>query len=175
MLCRFDGEPRRRLLAFLTEHDDYLYTVFTEALYNINHQLYATYDLAAWILIAFGILIGFIIVLNTAITNLQDNKRELCVLRTLGFQHTEISRSRFTQSLLQFITACVIGLISGTGLARVTLLRISTPTEEFAYACGVKEALIVSLIVFLYSLFSHRAAMRTMKKWNHAEVVKDKE
>ena len=175
VLCRFDGEPRRRLLAFLTEHDDYLYTVFTEALYNINHQLYATYDLAAWILIAFGVLIGFIIVLNTAITNLQDNKRELCVLRTLGFQHTEISRSRFTQSLLQFITACVIGLISGTFLARFTLLRISTPTEEFAYACGVKEALIVSLIVFLYILFSHLAAMRTMKKWNHAEVVKDKE
>ena len=175
VLCRFDAQPRHQLLSYLTECEGYLYSVFTESLFAYNKQLYATYDLAAWILILFAVLVGFIIVFNTAITNLQDNKRELCVLRTLGFQHREISTSRFSQSLLQFVIAGVIGLIPGIALAKFTLLKISTATEEFAYAAGVKEMLLVLAIVFLYITASHFSAMRTMKKWDHIVAVKDRE
>ena len=175
ILCRFDSQPRQKLLSYLTECDGYLYTVFTDALYEQNEQLYSTYDLAAWILILFAVLTGFIIVFNTAITNLQDNKRELCVLRTLGFQHRDISLSRFSHSLLQFAVSAVIGLISGFALARFALLKISTPTEEFAFASGIVEILIVLLIVFLYITVSHFSAMHTMKKWDHIEAVKDRE
>lgn len=175
VLCRFDGEPRQKLLETLSNNDSYLYTVFTDALYSYNQQLFATYDLAAWILIVFAVLTGFVIVFNTAMTNLQDNKRELCVLRTLGFQHGEVSRNRFSHSVLQFIAAYAVGMIPAILFAKFTLMSISTETEEFVFASGIVEALIAASIVFLYIVISHFAAMRSMKKWNPTEEIKDKE
>lgn len=175
ILCQFDGDPRRSLLALLAEDNSYLYTVFTDNMFTYNKQLFATYDLAAWILIIFAVLTGFIIVLNTALTNLQEDKRELCVLRTLGFQHSEISRNRFSHSVLQLIFAYVLGLIPAILFTKSTLLSISTETEEFVYASGFPEVVIASAIVFLYMVISHFAAMRSMKKWDPAEEIKDKE
>ena len=175
ILCQFDGDPRRSLLALLAEDNSYLYTVFTDNMFTYNKQLFATYDLAAWILIIFAVLTGFIIVLNTALTNLQEDKRELCVLRTLGFQHSEISRNRFSHSVLQLIFAYVLGLIPAILFTKSTLLSISTETEEFVYASGFPEVVIAAAIVFLYMVISHFAAMRSMKKWDPAEEIKDKE
>ena len=175
IICTFDGNPRKELLSHLTDTDGYLYCVFTEAFYNDNKELYATYDFAALILVAFAMVIGFIIVFNTSMTDLQDNKRELCVLRTLGFQFREISRSRFFRALLQFVVAFIVGLIPGTAVAKYTLLQLSTPDETFLFVSGIFELAVTALPVFLYILFSHFASMHSMKKWNAAEVVKEKE
>ena len=115
------------------------------------------------------------IIVDTQETDLQDNKRELCVLRTLGFQFREISRSRFFRALLQFVVAFIVGLIPGTAVAKYTLLQLSTPDETFLFVSGIFELAVTALPVFAYILFSHFASMHSMKKWNAAEVVKEKE
>ena len=71
-----------------------MYSIFTDTLYDSVTDIYKSYDIAAWLLVVFSMLMGFVIVMNTSLTNIQDVKKELCILRMLGFQHSQISKSR---------------------------------------------------------------------------------
>lgn len=175
IVCTFSGDCKQELLTLLFDTEGYQYSVFTASLYDYNTELFATYDLAAWIVILFAVTIGFVIVLNTMLTNLYENKKELAILRTLGFQHREISRSRFSQALLQFVLACLIGFPPGALLARAALTSISTPFTEYVYVGGVLEYLFTGGIILSYLIVSHFFSMRSMKKWDVTEVIKDKE
>jgi len=175
IVCTLSGDRKQDLLTLLFDTEGYQYSVFTASLYDYNTQLFATYDLAAWIVILFAVTIGFVIVLNTMLTNLYENKKELAILRTLGFQHREISRSRFSQALLQFVLACLIGFPPGALLARAALASISTPFTEYVFVGGVLEYLFTGGIILSYLIVSHIFSMRSMKKWDVTEVVKDKE
>lgn len=168
-------KDEQSLLEHLTADDNYLYSVFTRLSYEGNQRVFKTYDLAAWIIISFAIIIGLAIVLNTSRTNLLEKKKELCILRTLGFTGGEISRSWFSQSLIQFICACAVGLPSGIIIAKTGLNMIQTAGREYPFANSVKEYIFTVLLVFLYILISHILSMRSMKKWDMVETVKEKE
>lgn len=175
IVCTLTGSCKQELLTLLFDIDDYQYAAFTSSLYDYNTQLFATYDLAAWIVIAFAVTIGFVIVLNTMLTNLYESKKELAILRTLGFQRREISRSRLSQALLQFFLACLIGLPLGALLAKAALASISTPHTEYIYVGAAADYLFTAGIILAYLIVSHIFSMRTMKKWDITELVKDKE
>ncbi len=170
-----DEADEQKLLAYLTETDTYLYSVFTRLAYEGNAKVFKTYDLAAYIIIGFAIIIGLTIVYNTTQTNLLERKKELCVLRTLGFQRSEISASLFVQSLLQFLFSCLIGLPAGIMVAKTALKKISTEGREYVFANGPKEYVFTILLVFTYIVISHVLAMNSMKKWDLVENVKEKE
>ncbi len=175
VICNIDEADEQELLEYLSEQEGYLYTVFTRLAYEGSVRLLRAYDLCAWVIIMFAVIIGFVIVLNTARTNLLEKKKELCILRTLGFQHGEISRSWFSQSVLQFIVACILGFPAGRLVAQAALENVTIPTRDYIYANGVKEYILTAALVFLYMIASHLAAMRTVKKWDIVESVKEKE
>lgn len=175
VICNLSQSDEQKLLGFLTESDNYLYTVFTRLSYQGNEKIFRTYDLAAWIIIGFAIIIGLVIVINTAQTNLLEKKRELCVLRTLGFQHSEISRKWFVQSLLQFVFSCMAGLPSGMWIAQIGLQKLSTESREYVFANSWNEYIFTVVLVLAYMVVSHFIAMHSMKKWDLVESVKDKE
>lgn len=175
VICNISEEDEQRLISYLTKNENYLYSVFTRLALQGNEKTFKTYDLAAWIIIGFAIIIGLIIVINTAQTNLLEKKRELCVLRTVGFQHREVSRKWFVQSLLQFVFSCVIGLPSGIIIAKMALQKLGNDTREYVFANHFTEYLLTVLLVFGYVVVSHLIAMRSMKKWDLVESVKDKE
>ena len=174
LIC-FDREQEAQLMSWLRTKDGYLYTVFSNIYARNLSRLYETYDLYAWILIWFSIMIGFVIVLNITRTNLLEQQKEICILRTLGFTHRELSANLFIQSLVTFICACLIGLPPGTVIARHALNLISTDDRCFRYATGVKEVLLTASIILLYIVISHLIAMRAVRKWDLVEQVKDKE
>ena len=165
VICNISENDEQKLLGFLTEDDNYLYTVFTRLSYQgnekifRNEKIFKTYDLAAWIIIGFAIVIGLVIVINTAQTNLLEKKRELCVLRTLGFQHSEVSRKWFVQSFLQFVCSCIIGLPSGIYIAQIGLQKLSTEGREYVFANSFNEYIFTILLVLAYMVISHFIAM----------------
>jgi len=175
ILCQIDPADQQQLLEYLTQRDDYLYSEFTDVLLESMEDTYATYDLAAWIIIAFAIVIGLLVVINITQTNLLEQKRELCVLRTLGFSARELSRKLFSQSLIHFALACLVGIPAGHAVALLALAQISTPSREFAYANGLFEYALAMLIVFAYIAFSHVISMRSLRKWDINEGAREKE
>ena len=69
----------------------------------------------------------------------------------------------------------MIGIICGTFIAQYSFSLMSRPDEEFVFVSGISEILISILPVLLYLLIAHFLTMRSMKKWNVTEIVKDKE
>jgi putative ABC transport system permease protein len=175
IICKVSKENEQKLIEYMTENDDYIFTLFVSVLKEGDKRNFATYDAIAWILIGFAVILGLIIIVNTTNTNLLEQKKELCVLRTLGFQHSELSRQWFIQSLLQFICSVIIGLISGGFIARVSLENLSNEAREYVYANGTKEYVLTVALVFAFIVVSHIIAMRSLKKWDMVETVKEKE
>jgi putative ABC transport system permease protein len=175
VILDIDKENEQSLLEVVTEDENYLYCFFTRLTLEGNEKVFETFDLASWIVIWFAIIIGFAIVMNTARTNLLEKKKELCILRTLGFNNGEISRSWFSQSLIQFLGACAVGLPIGILVAKATLSIISSVDREYVYANSTYEYLFTVGLVFAYVLISHLVSMRSMKRWDMVETVKEKE
>ena len=165
----------RSVQALLADRDDYLYCIFTRLFRDGMEKLFAVYDLAAWIIIGFAVLIGLIIVVNTTQTNLLEQSKELCVLRTLGFSHRTVSRKLFLQSLLYFVFSCIIGTPFGVAIAKAALRQLETKGQEYPFASGIAECLLTAGLVFGYILLSHLISSRSMKKWSIVEIVKEKE
>lgn len=175
VVCRVDPADQQRLVQALSERDDYVLSVFTDVLRSSTERLHATYDFSAWILIAFSIAIGAPVVLNVTQANMLERKRELCVLRTLGFEHGRLARALLWQTLLFVGLACLVGLPAGKLVALRALQLISTSKRSFAYVNGFREYALTVVIVLGYALASHLLAMRGMRRWDINEGVKDKE
>lgn len=175
VICHIDEKDEQTLLSFVTEKEGYLYSVFTRVFYASNARTFATYDLAAWIIISFAIVIGLFIVVNTAQTNLLEQKKELCILRALGFQHVELSLHWFIQSLLHFLFSCALGMPGGMYVAKAALGQLATADREYMYANGPREYLLTAALVFAYVVISHLISMHSMKRWDLVENVKEKE
>ena len=175
VLLNVDEADEQKLLSHLTEREGYLFSVFTRVAYAGNEKTFKTYDLATAVIIGFAVLIGFTIVYNTAQTNLLEKKKELCVLRTLGFTHGEISASWFVQTLLQFLCSLVVGLPFGVYIAKTALYNLSNEVREFVFANTFKEYFFTAALVFVYVTVSHLLSMNSMKKWDMVETVKEKE
>ena len=175
IICRIDPADQQRLMRALSERDDYVLAVFTDVLRRSTERLHATYDLSAWILTIFAVIIGSLVVFNVMQANMLERKRELCVLRTLGFGHGELSRGLLWQTMLYVGLACAVGLPAGRLVALRALEIISTPDRTFAYASGPMEYAVTITIVLLLAVVSHMIAMRGMRAWDINEGVKDKE
>ena len=175
VLVRLPKEKEEELRHYLSEQDGYLYTIFTGSLKAGIENLYETYDLYAWILVGFSVVIGFLIVFNITETTLLEQKKELCVLRTLGFSVTEIGRNLFSQSVLRFLGSLMIGLPIGAKIAEYGLSLLKSMDRDFPYASGIKEYAVTAGIVLLYILISHYVSILRMNSWDIVESVKDKE
>ena len=168
-------EGEHSVQALLAGRDDYLHCVFTRLFRDGMEKYFAIYDLAAWIIIGFAVLIGLIIVVNTMQTNLLEQKKELCVLRTLGFSHRFVSAKLFLQSLLYFVFSCIIGTPLGAVFAVTALRQLATKEQEYPFASGIAECLLTAGLLFGCIVLSHLISSRSMKKWNIVEIVKEKE
>ncbi len=168
-------EGEHSVQALLAGRDDYLYCIFTRLLRDGMEKVFAFYDLSAWIIIGFAVLIGLIVVVNTTQTNLLEQKKELCVLRTLGFSHRFVSAKLFLQSLLYFGFSCIIGTPLGAVFAVTALRQLATKEQKYPFASGIAECLLTAGLLFGYILLSQLIASRSMKKWNIVEIVKEKE
>ena len=175
LILTVSPDHQQELMEFLLEQDGYLYCVFTDAFHRSMNHLFRTYDLFAWILVLFAIVIGLVIIVNITSTNLLEMKKELCILRTLGFTVQELSISLFSQSLLHFILSCILGIPAGELIARHGLDAIATTNRTYKFVSGPKEMIITVSIVFLYLVIGHFLSVHNIRSWDIVESVKDKE
>ena len=175
LILRIPPERENDMMQFLMEQDGVLYTSFTHSTYSAYETLLSGAKIVAVVLIAIAMAIGLVIVVNTSQTNLLEQKKELCVLRTLGFQHREISRYWFFQSILHFLVSCVFGFPAGIELAKSTLRQLETANRSYPFSNSPMDYALTALSVLGYIVLSHFLTMRALKKWDIVEVVKEKE
>lgn len=159
----------------VSNDDDYIYTVNYDNLKEYNKKEFDSYVIPAIIIIAFAMIIGFVIIININNYNLIDQKRNLSIFRSLGFQCGEISSNWFIQSILQWIISTGIGLPIGIIISKFILKIASSSRREYIYASGIKEILITVVLLFVYICISHFISMRKLKKIDIIEEVKGRD
>lgn len=136
---------------------------------------FSIYNIAVYIIIACALVIGFVIVYNTTLTSLYEQKRELSVLRTLGYKVKDISQMWLIQTSIQTIISLLLGLLFGSSLAKYALKAISTGSREYPFTSNPKQYLLTIIIVIVYVLFTHIISMHSITKWNLVENTKEKD
>lgn len=175
VICRVGEADEGRLMEFLIGREDYIYSVFTRKAYAAYYSIFITFDVPACLVAGFAVLIGLVIVVNTGNTNLLEQKRQLSVLRALGFQQSQISRNWYVQSLLYYLFSLTLGLPGGIAVAKASLVRMSMSSRTYPFVHEPWVYAVTAGLVLAYITFSHCMTMRGMKKWNIVENVKDKE
>ena len=172
---RLEGASGQQLTERLQEEEGYVMTVETSVLRAKMRFALAEFDVFAWMAITFAVLLGLFIILNTNQTNLQEQKRELSILRALGFQRREISLHWFLHSLLYFLCALAVGYPLGYWIVQTAFDKLKSETRHFIFVPEPVQFLVTAGILFLFLAAAHLWTMHGMKKWDVAENVRDKE
>ena len=170
-----DTSKRNELVNKVSSNDNYVYTVFNDEAKEYNKKAFDSYATPAIIIIIFTIIIGYIIIINIHSYNLLDQKRNLSIFRSLGFQYDEISQNWFVQTLTQLIISIIIGIPCGIMLSKYFLKTVSSVRREFVYASGIKEGLFTVILLFIYMYIGHKKCMRSFKKMDIIEEIKDRD
>lgn len=170
-----EGGNEKAILDYGFEDENFKYASFRESVIESNKKELKLALVAIYVLSGFGILMGLLIVYNTTKNNLFEQRKEISVLRSLGYQVKRISRIWMVQTSMQFILAAVIGFACSKMLTTKVLYIMGSETRTYLYHTTGGNMLCVLIIVLAYVLLSHYAAMRSVCKWNLVENVKERE
>ena len=175
VICKVDKQNEVDLMEFLSGEESYIYAAFTYKIYAGIEDGFNAFSVVSLVALAFAVMIGSVIIVNTTCTNLQEQKKELCVLRTLGFQYSGISVRLLTQAAVYYIFACAVGIPGGIATTKLILNKLEIESRSYPFVNDYRVYTFTMLLVLAYVLISHMISMRTIKKWDMVETVKDKE
>ena len=155
------------------EHVSYI--SFNEVIKQEYNDRLMAFTYSSYVLNAVSIVLGFLIVFNMMQTNLKEQKRTFSTIRTLGYQRSSISLSNLIMSLIQYLLAMTFAIPLGILLSKLLLNGISIPSQIFPFPHSVLMYVLSCVLVLVFLLISHFISMRSMKKWNLPECVKERE
>ena len=127
------------------------------------------------VFIAFSIGLGVLIVSLMMQTSLIEQKRDLCIMRSVGFSMGQISGIWSFVTTLQFIFSMIFAIPLSFLATKLFLRFTKTNSALILSYANFWHVLITVGIVVLFLLFSHFFCMRIVKKWNIAENTKNRE
>ena len=151
------------------------YIAYTDVIAGEFDDRMAAFSISSLILTIMAVIVGYMIVFNMMQTNLKEQKRSFATMRTLGYQRKSISLSNLFTSILQFIVSIACAIPIGTVLSKTLLKSISVPDQIYPFPKTWTIYVFTTLIVLAFLLVSHFLTMRSMKKWNLPESVKERE
>ena len=174
-MVSLEGDAEQLLAERLEQEDCFVMTIWTGVLRSSVHEFLQLFAIYAWIGVGFSVLVGMLILVTTNQTNLLEQKRELSILRAMGFQHSEISRHWFTHSLLYLLCALGFGIPLGLWIAKTAFRLLTNDSRHFIYIPDSFQYLWTFGILLLFLAAAHVWSMRSMKKWDLAESIRDTE
>lgn len=135
---------------------------------------------------AFAITAGFILLLNIYSMLSEERKKELGILRAIGFEKNHIRKLMFFETIFYTIFSIPLGLITGYFISRFTFFLISDFIEEFLeiyfsrfisinefFKIELNSILISSVLGILAPLFISYIYSYRISKLNIINAIKD--
>lgn len=147
----------------------------TESIKKGIDSEFRLYNIGVYIIIGFALIIGFIIIYNSTLATLMQQKKELSVLRTIGYQVKDISKMWIGHTIIQTLIALPLGLLFGKYFAKFAMHKISTSSREYPFTTRPSQYILTIIIVVIFVIFTHIISMRTISKYNLVENTKEKD
>ena len=120
----------------------------------------------------FAIILAVIVLINLAILNFEERKREIATLRVLGFKRNEIAASLIYEVMILTIVGATLGLLLGYPLTFIVLFVNKTPLVSFYYYVAPISYLFGFALSFLTALVVNLIITRRVNKISMSESLK---
>jgi putative ABC transport system permease protein len=108
------------------------------------------------------------VVYNNARISLAERARELATLRVIGFSRREVGAVLVTELVILALVAVPVGLLLGTGFAKVILSSVNTETVRLPLVLTVRNYAFAVMVVTMASTLS---ALMVLRKLDHLDLV----
>ena len=153
----------------------YSITVFTENLRKDLQENIGSIDIFIYLIIFFSLLMGLFILSIMTQNALMDQKRQLSVLRLIGFKIIDVSNLWTFESSLELLLSCIFAIPSGIFAAIILFNMVSSNIQTFPFVFSWYSILFSFLFVLLIVLISHLFAMFSISRWNLANNTRSRE
>ena len=170
-----NGVDKEALLKRVTNYHYDSVITFTQDQRNYFTSKFQTLEMSCLVFIGFAIGLGVLIVSLMMQTSLVEQKRELCIMKSVGFSIFQISNIWLVLTFFQFLLSMAFAIPMGFLTTKIFLSIASTKMAMvMSYANGF-HVLITMGIVALFLLISLFVCMLKVRKWNIAENTKNRE
>ena len=142
---------------------------------NYFSSRFKTLEMVCIVFIVFSIGLGALIVSLMMQKSLIEQKRDLCIMRSVGFSMYQISWIWSFVSALQFVLAMAVSIPLSFLATKVFLSITSTKMAMVLSYANAWHVLMTSALVIFFMLFAHFFCMSIVKRWNIADNTKSRE
>jgi putative ABC transport system permease protein len=166
---RIDGARRAEFLRALKGIPSVAWVAIKESLReNFRSTTAASIGTIQKIYLVFAVVVAFGVVYNNARISLAERARELATLRVIGFSQREVATVLVTELVVLAIIAVPIGLLIGTGFARVIVSAVNTETIRLPLVLTASNYAFAVLVVAIASALS---AIFVLRMLHHLDLV----
>ena len=127
------------------------------------------------VFIVFSIGLGVLIVSLMMQTSLIEQKRDLCIMRSVGFSMSQISGIWSFVTIIQFIVSMAVSIPLSFLATKIFLGFTNNKVAMVLSYANFWHALMTLALVAFFLLFAHFFCMSIVKRWNIAENTKSRE
>lgn len=124
-------------------------------------------------MIMFSVILGFVIIYNSAIMSFNERKRELASLLTIGFTRKEVSAIMWKEIIPQAIPAILLGLPAGKLLAELYIGSVEFDMWYMPVIIYPSSYVLAALGGLVFVVLGQWAASRGIKKLDIIELSKN--
>ncbi len=155
-----------KLLNYLAHTNNNSLAVFSSSLRTDLTSCFSSINSIVIVLIIFSLLIGLSILTIMSINQLSDDKKNISIMRVVGFRIRDISKYFLIQELLYIAIATIFAVPSTLLLTKILLGHISTYRQIYPFIIDIKIILLSILFSVIIIFISHIISMFKINKWN---------
>ncbi len=121
---------------------------------------------------AFAIILAVIVLVNLAILNFNERKRDLATLKVLGFSYFEIAKSLIYEIMILVLIGTILGLFIGLPLEYLVLINNITDLVYWKYLIYWESYVFAIALSLLTGLIVNLFVSLKIKKINMCESLK---
>ncbi len=170
-----NGVDKEALIKQVTNYHYDAVVTLTHDQRNYFASKFQILQMVCIVFIIFSVGLGVLIVSLMMQTSLIEQKRDLCIMRSVGFSMGQISGIWSYLMILQFIFSMVFSIPISFLATKLFLHFTNTKMAMVTSHANIFHMLITVGLVAAFLLISHFFCMGIVKRWNIAENTKNRE
>lgn len=170
-----DKSAENELSRVLQDVEHFDYVTYTRTIRSGLDAFVTTLRPAVTVVLACGLLIGYLIIYNLTAISMGERKRDYAILMTQGMSAASIVRSTFAELLAEFLLSLAVTAAVGIPATRIALAQMNTQQISFRNPKMGETFWWVAALVFLYMAVANAAAMLPIRKIDLSDALKERE
>jgi putative ABC transport system permease protein len=174
MVTFADDVERNAMRRTLTDLPGVLAYADSQALYDTAQSLLSLFYAFVGVMLAFGALMAFALIFNTATVNAAERSAELAAMKVNGVSSGQIARLMAAENLLLTIVSILPGLAIGYGVSAVFMDTFSSDLFDFGLQMRGRTLLLSALAIVVVSAVAQWPTKRAIDSLDVARVVRER-